>query len=309
MFTLAHLSDPHVSPLPWPTPRELAGKRATGFLSWTFRRNAIHGGPVLGTLAADLQDAAPDHIVVTGDIINISLPGEYELATSWLRSLGAPEQVTVVPGNHDIYVPIAWERSVGLWAEFMAGSTPGNGREEAPVRSDDDFPFVRVRGPLAMVGVSTACPMPPFMASGRIGERQLAALRERLIELGRDGLFRVVLIHHPPFDARGQWRKRLVDSAEFRAVIADAGAELVLHGHTHRSGLTKLPTPRGAAPVIGVPSASAKFDYHGKGHGQYHLYRVERDGEGWRVEVEVRGVVPSLERFAREGQFSLTIPQ
>jgi 3',5'-cyclic AMP phosphodiesterase CpdA len=309
MFTLAHLSDPHVSPLPRPTPLELAGKRATGFLSWTFRRNAIHGGPVLGTLAADLQGTAPDHIVVTGDIINISLPDEYTQAAVWLRSLGAPDRVSVIPGNHDIYVPIAWEQSVGLWAEFMAGSAPGDATQESPARSDQDFPFVRVRGPLAIVGVSTACPMPPFSASGRVGRRQLEALRARLVELENDGLFRVVLIHHPPFEARGHWRKRLVDSAEFRAVIAEAGAELVLHGHTHRSGLTKLPTPRGAVPVIGVPSASAKFDYHGKGHGQYHLYRVERDGDDWRLDVEVRGVAPSLERFVHEGQFSLTIPQ
>ena len=91
--------------------------------------------------------------------------------------------------------------------------------------------------------------------------------------------------------------------------LAAAGAELVLHGHTHRSGLAKLPTPDGFAPVIGVPSASAKYEHDGRGHGQYHLYRVERDGNGWRIDVEVRGVVPTLDGFVREGQFSLAIPQ
>ncbi len=191
----------------------------------------------------------------------------------------------------------------------MAGAPPGEGAVEQPVRSDDDFPFVRIRGPLALVGVSTACPMPPFSAAGRIGERQLGELRRHLIELGRHGLFRVVLIHHPPFDGPDQRRKGLHDSAAFRAVIAEAGAELVLHGHTHRSGLAKLPTPDGFAPVIGVPSASAKYAHDGRGHGQYHLYRVARDGNGWRIDVEVRGVVPTLDSFVREGQFSLAIPQ
>jgi 3',5'-cyclic AMP phosphodiesterase CpdA len=309
MFTLAHLSDPHVSPLPRPHATELAGKRVTGFLSWTFRRKAIHGGTVLDSLTADLQETAPDHIVVTGDIINISLPDEYTQAQTWLRSLGPPERVTAIPGNHDAYVPIDWQRSIGLWAEYMAGAPPGQGTSERPVRSDEDFPFVRIRGPLALVGVSTACPMPAFSAAGRIGERQLGALKQRLLELGRDGLFRVVLIHHPPFDGPDQRRKGLHDSAAFRAVIAEAGAELVLHGHTHRSGLAKLPTPDGFAPVIGVPSASAKYAQDGRGHGQYHLYRVERDGNGWRIDVEVRGVVPTLDSFVREGQFSLAIPQ
>ena len=309
MFTLAHLSDPHVSPLPRPRAAELAGKRVTGFLSWTFRRNAIHGGSVLDSLTADLQETAPDHIVVTGDIINISLPDEYTQAQAWLRSLGPPERVTAIPGNHDAYVPIDWQRSIGLWADYMAGAPPGEGTSERPVHSDDDFPFVRMRGPLALVGVSTACPMPPFSAAGRIGERQLGELKRRLAELRRDGLFRVVLIHHPPFDGPDQRRKGLHDGAAFRAVLAEAGAELVLHGHTHRSSLAKLPTPDGFAPVIGVPSASAKYAHDGRGHGQYHLYRVERDGDGWRIDVEVRGVVPTLDGFVREGQFSLAIPQ
>jgi len=309
MFTLAHLSDPHVSPLPRPGLCQLAGKRMTGYLSWTFRRNAIHGGPVLDWLGADLREHAPDHIVVTGDLINISLPGEYSLAHAWLQGLGPPEKVTAIPGNHDAYVPMNWQASVGTWADYMTGIVPGNGNAETPVRSDADFPFVRLRGPVALVGVSTACPMPPFSAAGRIGKRQLAVLKERLTDLDRDRLFRIVLIHHPPFDSPDQRRKGLHDSAAFRAVIAEAGAELVLHGHTHRPGLGKLPTPLGFAPVIGVASASASYLNDGCGHGQYHLYRIGRDGEGWRLEVEVRGVQRTLDRFAREGRFSLAVPQ
>lgn len=309
MFTLAHLSDPHVSPLPRPRATELAGKRVTGYLSWTFRRNAIHGGPVLERMTADLQETAPDHIVVTGDLINISLPDEYSQAQAWLHRLGLPERVTVIPGNHDAYVSTEWQGSLGLWSDYMAGTPPGDAASERPVRSENDFPFVRRRGPLAIVGVSTACPMPPLSAAGMIGPRQLGALRQQLLDLDQQDLFRVVLIHHPPFDGPAQRRKGLHDGAAFRAIIAEAGAELVLHGHTHRSGLSKLPTPRGAAPVIGVPSASAKYAHDGRGHGQYHLYHIDRDGHQWRVDVEVRGVRPALDGFAREGRFSLAIPQ
>jgi 3',5'-cyclic AMP phosphodiesterase CpdA len=309
MFTLAHLSDPHVSPLPRPRLSELAGKRITGFLSWTFRRNAIHGGPVLERLTTDLQVVAPDHIVVTGDIINISLASEYTLAQRWLRALGPPARVTIIPGNHDAYVAVEWPESLGLWSEYMAGSPAGRPQEELAATSDQEFPFVRIRDSLALVGVSTACPMPPFSAAGRIGTDQLQRLKVRLEQLGREGLFRVVLIHHPPFDSRGQWRKGLHDGAAFRAIVAEVGAELILHGHTHRSGLAKLPTPTGFAPVIGVPSASATYVPGGRGHGQYHLYRIQREEDRWRVEVEVRGVAPTLDRFEREGRFSLAVPQ
>jgi 3',5'-cyclic AMP phosphodiesterase CpdA len=288
---------------------ELLGKRVTGFLSWRMQRQAIHEGPVLGLLAADLKAEAPDHVAVTGDIVNIALPDEFTQARRWLHSLGAPSDVTVVPGNHDAYVNMPWASSCGLWTPFMTGSNGSEGTAERPVASLEDFPFVRRRGPVALVGVSTALPMPPFSAAGKLGPRQIELLEQQLIELGREGLFRIVLIHHPPYDGRAPRRKRLHDSAAFRQVIAEAGAELILHGHTHRSGLTKLPTPDGAAPVIGVPSASARMDYHGKGHGQYHLYAIERDTAGWQLTVEVRGVAPSLDHFVREGRFTLAIPQ
>ena len=102
-------------------------------------------------------------------------------------------------------------------------------------------------------------------------------------------------------------RHQLNDAAEFRAVIARCGAELVLFGHTHVSALGRLKTPSGSVPAIGVPSASAR-PHRGKDHSRYHLYRIASDGDGWRVDVEVRGVGPSLDRFADEARFDLAVP-
>jgi Calcineurin-like phosphoesterase len=308
MFTLAHLSDPHISPLPRAELSGLLGKRILGLLSWKLRRRKIHEGPVLGVLAQDIAAAAPDHIAITGDLVNISLPREFENAVAWLQCLGLPKDVTVVPGNHDAYVRMPWRTSLGLWSEFMAGSSPGGGPTEHPVGSNADFPFVRIRGEVALVGVSTACPMPANSAGGIIGQTQLDALALRLDELGHQGLFRVILIHHPPHDSTRHRRKRLIDSAGFRQIVARHGAELVLHGHTHQSGLMKLPTPQGHAPVISVPSASAKLKHGKKGRSQYHIYRIGRNGDGWRLEVEIRGIVAALDRFEIEGRFSLAVP-
>ncbi|WP_119458550.1 metallophosphoesterase family protein [Rhodospirillaceae bacterium SYSU D60014] len=311
MFTLAHLSDPHLGSMPVPGFRALAGKRALGYLSWRSHRKAIHDGPVLPTLAADLRSAAPDHIAITGDITNIALPEEFTRAREWLNGLGEPSVVTVVPGNHDAYVGVPWESALGKWTPFMSGVAANLPAEDAPVEtpvsSTEDFPFVRLRGPIAIVGVSSACPTPVFSAAGRCGAAQLAALADRLTELGQRKLFRVVLIHHPPLGGRAKRRKQLLDSADFCAVIARAGAELILHGHTHRSALAKIPRPKGSAPVIGVPSASARPDI-GKGRSRYHLYRIEQIGAAWRLGVEVRGVTDDLDRFITEGQFTLTIP-
>ena len=117
----------------------------------------------------------------------------------------------------------------------------------------------------------------------------------------------MVLIHHPPVSDPAYKLKQLLDSEEFLAVIASQGAELILHGHTHMSGLTYLPTPAGRVPVVSVPSASARPTRH-HDPARYHLYRIERQGGIWRIDVEVRGIAPGLDQFVEEREFVLEVP-
>ncbi len=304
MFTLAHLSDPHLSNWRVTRPRELAGKRVLGFLSWQLRRRRIHRPEVLEFLVQDLLRVAPDHVAVTGDITNISLPQEFAAAARWLARLGPPDRVALVPGNHDAYVAIPWAEGLGRWAPYMTGddALPNPAGSAEPLQ----FPFLRRRDELALVGVSTAQPMPYNSAGGMLGEAQLARLEPMLHDLAREGRCRVVLIHHPPQSYATPARKGLADAAAFRAVIERAGAELVLHGHTHRSHLDRLAVPGGHAPVLGVPSASA-LPHQGKHPARYHLCRIERSGAGWRIEVELRGLAASRDGFRTETRFALQV--
>ena len=248
MFKLAHISDPHLGPLPAIRVAELMNKRFFGWLSWVRRRRDLHRPEVLAALAADLEGLAADHLVVTGDLTNIALPEEFVQVGRWLESLGTPEAVTVIPGNHDAYVAVPWESSLAKWSAFMAC-------EEAATRASgpEAFPFVRHRGPAAIIGLSSAQPTPLFCAHGTLGAAQLERLGVLLRRLGEAGRFRIVLLHHPPSPGKVSWRKRLVDAAAFRQVIAEVGAELVLHGHDHTFGSETLPGPGGPVPVVGVP--------------------------------------------------------
>jgi 3',5'-cyclic AMP phosphodiesterase CpdA len=275
MFALAHLSDPHLGPLPQPRLRELAGKRVLGYLNWRSRRRT-HRAEVLDELAVDLKAAAPDHIAVTGDLINIALAAEFAPAKAWLERLGKPDQVTVVPGNHDAYVGATADHAHLIWRDYMRGDDP----------RQDPFPFVRRRGPVALIGLSSAVPRAPFMATGRLGGAQLARFDTVLHELRDERLFRIVLIHHPP--ARTQWNKRLIDAERFRAVLARHGADLVLHGHDHVHSLVWLEGPEHKKiPAIGVPSASARDARHEP--AAYNLYRIDGAPGAWRCEVVSRG--------------------
>src|SRR5215475_13346550 len=181
-FTLAHFSDPHLPPLPKPLFSELAGKRALGYLNWTRNRRKYYRREVLDALVRDLQAHTPDHTAVTGDLVNLSLPAEFAPAQSWLRSVGPPERVTAIPGNHDAYVRATRHRFVEAFGEYLRADEP------AP----NTFPFLRRRGPVALIGLSSAVPTAPFMATGTLGRSQIDALEGILVALSAEQAFRVL---------------------------------------------------------------------------------------------------------------------
>jgi 3',5'-cyclic AMP phosphodiesterase CpdA len=277
-FTLAHLSDPHLPPLPAPRLRELAGKRALGYLNWKRNRYKFHRRDVLDALVSDIRSQAPDHIAVTGDLVNLALEAEFAPAREWLESIGASDRVTVVPGNHDAYVRATRHRFADTLGHYLDG-------DDAPDGSSP-FPFLRRRGPLALIGVSSAVPTAPLMATGWLGRTQYEALERILARLSAEQAFRVLLIHHP---LRSTSRaKRLTDSDQLLALLKQYGVELILHGHDHRHSTMWFDGPKGKIPAIGVPSASAVA--HGRSPGAaYNLFSIERDGEAWRCEQTVRG--------------------
>lgn len=264
VFTLAHLSDPHLSSLEGIRCKDLLNKRALGYLSWRARRRAEHRPEILTALLRDLAAIGPEHVVVTGDMTHIGLPDEFHQVSQWLRRLGPPEQVTVIPGNHDAYVATAWQQTFALWQPYMTS-------DSADEPGAALFPSLRVRGPVALIGLSTARPSGPFSAVGSIGDSQLQRLEQLLRRLRRQGLFRVLLLHHPPQPAAVKWSKRLTDSAGLREVVARHGVDLILHGHAHYPLWGELATPVGTAPVIGVASASAQGHKPGTGGSVSYL--------------------------------------
>jgi 3',5'-cyclic AMP phosphodiesterase CpdA len=293
-FVLAHLSDPHVPTRLRRASRGLLSKRLFGYLSWRLRRIHIHRAEVLDALVRDLQRTRPDHVAVTGDIVNIAQPHEFERSAVWLRRLGAPHDVTIVPGNHDAYVGLSWERSWAAWTDFLTSDDRAD--PVAASCSDDAFPVVRRRGPTVLIGLSTAVPTAPGHASGRIGPAQMEQLADRLRSAGEAGLFRIVLLHHPPRAAEIPRHKRLLDARGFERVIGEAGSELILHGHEHRYRLEELAGPVGSVPCFGVPSASMLPRADGSS-AQYHLHRIDRRQGGWRLRTEVYTYSPQHAAF------------
>ncbi len=305
MFRLAHLSDVHLAPLPRPGLGDVSLKRALGYLNWHRRRKREHLRPVLDALVADLTQQSPDHIAVTGDLVNIGLPAEFVAAKRWLEGLGKPSSVTVVPGNHDAYVRLKNDPGFHRWSAYMRPIGDTAARSQwGPGK--DGFPFVRIFGNIALIGLSSAIPTPPFVAAGRLGEGQRAALEHILCDLRQAGLCRVILIHHPPLVAQTSPRRALRDAVALGDILKRQGAELILHGHNHNQSLHWAAGPEQLIPVVGVPSASIGWSQH-RPLARYNLFLIGGTGEQPgrpRIELIGRGLragdaaVHEIERIA-----------
>ncbi len=281
-FLLGHISDPHVGPVLRPRWRELAGKRFTGYINWRRGRHLIHDMAMLERITADLLAHQPDHVALTGDLVNIGLESEFVTAQRYIERVGGAEFVSVIPGNHDVYVRSSFKY-------FAASASPwmtGDGSAKVA------FPYVRLRGGVALIGLSSGVPTAPLLASGECGETQLRALALALEAAKQAGHARVVMIHHPPHRNGATLGRGLRDARAFEKVIAVQGADLVIHGHNHRTSVERIPGPDGSTvPIVGVASASAVPGSINHRAG-YHLYRIGRDGDRVTIEMRSRGLTP-----------------
>jgi 3',5'-cyclic AMP phosphodiesterase CpdA len=288
--TLAHVSDVHLAPLPALPLRHLNLKRGLGYLNWQRGRRHAHTRPALDLVMADMHVQRPDHIAVTGDLINLGLPAEYEAAAAWLREVGPSEGVTVIPGNHDIYTTLRDDPGVERWRNYMRAD-PWGARFATPQNA---FPFVRRVGPVALIALNSAVETPPFVAAGELGAQQLEALDALLPILEADGMIRVVLIHHPPLPDQAPPRRALRDAAQLSRILAARGAELVLHGHNHRdmhADFARLAEFSGPSiPVVGVASGSIGRVHKGEPLGRYNLFRISRVDQRAHIEMTRRGI-------------------
>ncbi len=300
-FTFAQLSDLHLSSLDDVRWRQLANKRLLGYLSWHKRRRDIHDRVVLDALQHDLRRSAPDHIVVTGDLTHIAMPAEFLQVRHWLESLGEATDISVIPGNHDSYLNSGWQKSWQQWQAFMVSDSELD-------HPNSLFPSLRTRGPVAFIGLSSACASLPLFATGTLGAQQLAKFEQLLEETGKAGFFRVVLIHHPPIPGTEKWRKRLTDGDKFCAVVAKHGAELVLHGHRHRASQNSIETRTGPAAVFGIPSSSSNGNSANE-LAQYYLYTVQRQAQHWQLDIAVQEYSPATRAFAHLRDMRLEIAQ
>ena len=196
---IAHLSDLHLLDLEGAVPFRILNKRLTGYLNLQLRRKSVHKPHAAQAVAQAIRAMDVDHVVITGDVSNLALEREFERVQRFVEvDLGFSEdRVSLVPGNHDAYTRGAHRsrRFDKTFAKYL--------QSDLDIADDGVFPFVKLRGPVALIGLSTAKPRPPFVASGSLGGAQLSALRRALAHpevMKRT----VVLLQHHPWHNKGR---------------------------------------------------------------------------------------------------------
>ena len=294
---LAHLSDPHVLDLRGVAARRLLfNKRLTGWINLKLHRGHTHHPAVVAAMMDDVRALAPDHVAVTGDLTNLALEPEFEAVRAMLERLQmSPADVSVIPGNHDLYTE--GSRRAGRFAEYL-GAYASSDLDVGTDHAGGRFPFVRLRGSLALIGLSSAVPRLPLVASGSLGEAQREALRRVLAHPEVRARVPVVLSHHPVVDPRGSVAsllRGLEDREEFHRALDHGRDVLALHGHWHRRGHERLSASDGSViHRLGATSASLVHENPEKMAG-YNVYEI--DAERGLVGTRARVWNPRTERF------------
>ncbi|MEA2626278.1 MAG: hypothetical protein QOD06_2323 [Candidatus Binatota bacterium] len=173
---------------------------------------------LLEPLIESVRRASPHLVAVSGDLTQRARSDEFRQAREFLDRLPSPQ--IVVPGNHDVPMHNLLARFLTPFEKYRRWIS----EELEPFYADDE---------IAVLGVNTARSL--TFKSGRVNQEQIARVRERMCNGGKD-LVRAVVTHHP-FDAPvAVPEEGLVGRARaMMEALAACGADLLLAGHLHVS--------------------------------------------------------------------------
>ena len=156
---------------------------------------------------AEINDLAPDLVIVSGDLTADGFREEYEVARDYLAKLDCAEPI-VIPGNHD-------SRNVGYvhFEELF-------GERKSELHRDG----------VSIVAIDST---EPDVNHGTIGRGRYPWIEERFA--AHEAFLRIFVLHHHLLPVPGTGRERNVvhDAGDALECLLRAGVHLVLSGHKH----------------------------------------------------------------------------
>lgn len=284
---LGHISDLHILELRNLRPWHFANKRVVGSLNLLLKRSKSHSTDVVHKALDQLSSLDVDHIAITGDLTNLALPSEFEAARRVVDDIsGALNRVSVIPGNHDYYTPDAKKnrRFETFFADYLVGDV-------TDYTQPSGYPFCKIRGDVAIIGLNSAIVSPPMYATGRVRERELDATRALLADPKVRERFIVVMIHHHllPFEhSRVEYLRRLTNAKDVLRVLREGNVDLAIHGHNHHFSTVELPHlgGPGVLRICEAGSTSTTSYTTAEFGGKFNVYHID-DGHLAKIETHL----------------------
>jgi 3',5'-cyclic AMP phosphodiesterase CpdA len=264
---LAHLSDLHLWPegaLSW---EAFQGRRLAGAANLLLTRHASHRESVVRAAVRTIAELGVDHVVCTGDVVNLALPAEFALAAEVLSPLGGFDRFSICPGNHDYYTPEAiaarrFESHFGPWI-WASGDGAWPAHKDLP-------------GGVRLILGRSATQPPPLMANGYIGAAQADRMESLAREALQQGLTPVLAIHHY-LHLRRSFREVtgfLADRWRLRRVAERSGVVLIMHGHDHAPHRLEVAGREGRTVLVSGCGSTARYAPHRGQRGRFHVYDI-----------------------------------
>ena len=263
---IIHISDLHFHIYPQNI-LEYKAKRILGMGNLLFRRARQYPLQRAKQLVEKIHQMKWDHLVISGDLTQLSLEREFSLARESLEPLlKYPERVTIIPGNHDRYIKESGAKDYykQYFGEFF-------GDEEIHVR--------KLNSDWVIVGWDSAHPNDWLTASGTVRRSTIQATENLLSSFSENTRF--IIVNHYPLTFPEDWKvdhfHELYNLVPVRKwILRQPNIRLYLHGHIHSNWQHRL--SRDSSPeLLLLNSASSTSRLHPGQKSSFHKIELAED--------------------------------
>ncbi|NTW49337.1 MAG: hypothetical protein HGB19_06355 [Chlorobiales bacterium] len=215
-------------------------------------------------LVKNIFDDGYDHLIVTGDLVDVANEDDMRLIRQLFERLGVFDwqKLTVIPGNHDIF----GKYELNAERVFVnAMNAAGNKSIEKlrvfseifrDVMTPNDqahyyFPFIKVidgpGGGIAIIAFNSVLELSltenPIGSRGYIRREELNAVENPLVMDFLKDKFVITISHHGyrvfepenPAEQAFVWSMELINNQEYLQTMKRINTRIALHGHFHRA--------------------------------------------------------------------------
>ena len=268
--TIIHISDLHFHTYPRNI-KEYKSKRILGMGNLFFRRASQYPLQRAKLLVEQINQMKWDHLVISGDLTQLSLEFEFSLARETLEPLlKDPERVTIIPGNHDRY--ISESGATDYYKQYFGRFF---GCEEIHVR--------KINSSWVIAGWDSTHPNDWLTASGTVRRSTLQATENLLSSFPEKTRF--IIVNHYPLTFPEDWKvdhfHELYNLVPVRNwILRQPKIRLYLHGHIHRNWQPRL-TRDSSPELLLVNSASSTSRLYPGQKSSFH--KIELAGDKMKI--------------------------